>query len=143
MFSCVSFLQIEPGLGLPEEFYAWAIATFSIGEIVGAITTGLLANIIPFWYGVLICLSTHIVAFLVYGLATAGWMIILARFLGGMFVAMQTVISYTYLGVTYEQYLEALGEARKEEEGKTTRVKDTVFALFLIMCPAGTLFGPG
>jgi len=100
-------------------------------------------NIIPFWYSVLICLLTHIVGFLVYGLATAGWMIILARLLGGMFVAMQTVISYTYLGVTYQQYLEALGEARKEEERKTTRVKDVVFALFLPICPAGTLFGPG
>jgi len=53
--------------------------------------TGLLVNIIPFWYGVLICLLTHIVGFLVYGLATAAWMIILARLLGGMFVAMQTV----------------------------------------------------
>ena len=36
-----------------------------------------------------------------------------------------------------------LGEARKEEERKTTRVKDVVFALFLLICPAGTLFGPG
>jgi len=70
-------------------------------------------------------------------------MIILARFLGGVFMAVQTVISFTYVGVTYEQYLEALGEARMKEERKTTRVKDIVFALFLLICPTGTLFGSG
>ena len=59
-------------------------------------------------------------------------------------MATQTVTSFTYLGVTYQHYLEALGEARKEEERKATRVKDVLFGLYLLICPCtGTLFGSG
>ena len=59
-------------------------------------------------------------------------------------MATQTITSFTYLGVSYEHYLEALGEARKEEERKATRVKDVVFGLYLLTCPGtGTLFGSG
>ena len=70
-------------------------------------------------------------------------MIIVSRFLTGMFVGMQSVIAYTYFGASYEKYLQALGGARKEEERKTTRVKDTLFALFALSANMGTLFGPG
>ena len=40
----VARLQIEPGLGLSELWYSWIISIASIGELLGAIVSGLLTN---------------------------------------------------------------------------------------------------
>jgi len=140
---CADFSQIEHGLGLSETFYAWTIAAFSIGEFVGALSAGILTNIIPFWHNVLISILAHTFGYLLYALATEGWMMIISRLLTGIFVGMQSVTAFTYFGVSYEKYLQALGEGRKEEERKTIRVKDTLFALFALSSNMGHLIGPG
>ena len=140
---CADFSQTEHGLGLSETFYAWTIAAFSIGEFVGALSAGILTNIIPFWHNVLIGILAHTFGYLLYALATEGWMMIISRLLTGTFVGMQSVTAFTYFGVSYEKYLQALGEGRKEEEGKTVRVKDTLFVLFALSSNMGHLIGPG
>ena len=137
-------LQIEAGLGLSEKFYHIAVSSFSIGEFVGALIGGFLASRIPFWYSAMGALLCHIVGFVIYATAVSGWMIIGARILSGTFVGLQSVVSFTYFGVSYQHYLEVIGpKERKREEAKTTRVKDHLFAFYAVAANVGTLFGPG
>ena len=136
--------QIEAGLGLSESFYHVAISAFSIGELLGAMTASIISSRVPLWYNTMVALLCHITGFMVYALATSGWMILLARILSGMYIGLQTVILLAYFSVSYQHYLEVLGpEERTKEEGKTTRVKDTLFALYCTAGNMGALIGPG
>ena len=136
--------QIEAGLGLSESFYHVAISAFSIGEFLGAMTASIISSRVPLGYCAMAALLCHITGFVVYAMATSGWMIIVARVLAGTFIGMQTVLVLTYFGVSYQHYLEVLGlEERTKEEGKTTRVKDTLFALYSFSANMGSLIGPG
>ena len=135
-------LQIEAGLGLSERFYHVAMLALSVGELLGAFIGSI--GILPLWYGTMAALLCHITGFVVYAMATSGWMMIVARVLSGMFVGMQSVITLAYFGVSYQHYLEVLGpEERTKEEGKTTRVKDILFVFYAVSANVGTLIGPG
>ena len=138
------FIQIEAGLGLSEDFYHVAISAFSVGELLGAMTASVVSSRIPLWYNTMAALLCHITGFVVYAMATSGWMIVLARILSGAYIGLQTVILLAYFGVSYHHYLEVLEpEERTKEEGKTTRVKDTLFAFYAFSANIGTLIGPG
>ena len=138
------FIQIEAGLGLSERFYHVAISALSIGQLLGAMMASIVSGRIPLWYSTMATLLCHIVGFVVYAMATSGWMIIVARLLSGMFIGIQVVLSLAYFGVSYLRYLEVLEpEERTKEEGKTTRVKDVLFALFAVSENVGNLIGPG
>ena len=138
------FIQIDAGLGLSERFYHVAISAFSIGQLLGAMTASIVSSRVPLWYSTMAGLLCHITGFAVYAMATSGWMMIVARILSGMLVGMQRVPSLAYFGVSYLHYLEVLEpEERTKEEGKTTRVKDTLFALYAVSENMGHLIGPG
>ena len=138
------FIQIEAGLGLSERFYHVAISALRIGQLLGAMMASIVSDRIPLWYSTMATLLCHIVGFVVYAMATSGWMIIVARLLSGMFIGIQVVLSLAYFGVSYLRYLEVLEpEERTKEEGKTTRVKDILFALFAVSENVGNLIGPG
>ena len=137
-------LQIEPELGLSERFYHIAVSSFFIGEFLGALIGGVLVSIIPFWYSAMGALLSHTVGFVIYATAVNGWMVVVARILTGFFVGLQAVTTLTYFGVSYQHYLDVIGtEERKKEEASTTRVKDQLFALYMLVGNAGALFGPG
>ena len=138
------FIQIEAGLGLSERFYHVAISALRIGQLLGAMMASIVSGRIPLWYSTMATLLCQIVGFVVYAMATSGWMIIVARLLSGMFIGIQVVLSLAYFGVSYLRYLEVLEpEERTKEEGKTTRVKDILFALFAVSENVGNLIGPG
>ena len=137
-------LQIEPGLGLSETFYHWVIATYSFGEVLGALLAAYIVSRIPFWYSIMLSLLTNIAGFVFYATAINGWMMITSRVLTGTYCSMQTVLALTYFGVSYPLYLEALGkEQRVREEQKTTKVKDRLFAFHSAASNAGFLLGTG
>ena len=121
-----------------------AISAFSIGELLGAMTASIVSSRIPLWYNTMAALLCHITGFVVYATATSGWVMIVARVLSGTYIGLQTVILFAYFGVSYQHYLEVLEpEERTKEEGKTTRVKDTLFAFYAFSSNIGTLIGPG
>ena len=129
---------------MSERFYHVAISALSIGQLLGAMMASIVSDRIPLWYSTMATLLCHIVGFVVYAMATSGWMIIVARLLSGMFIGIQVVLSLAYFGVSYLRYLEVLEpEERTKEEGKTTRVKDTLFALYAVSENVGNLIGPG
>ena len=132
------------GLGLPETFYHWTIAAYSIGEVLGAILAGYIASKIPFWYSTMLALLIDISAFVFYATAINGWMMITSQVLSGMFSSLANVLAFSYVGVSYPLYLEALGkEERVREEQKITKVKDRLFSFYGVAANVGFLFGPG
>ena len=138
------FIQIDVGLGLSERFYHVAVSAFSIGQLLGALIASIVSGRVPLWYSTMVALLCHITGFVVYAMATSGWMMIVARVLAGMFIGIQVVLSLAYFGVSYQHYLEVLEpEERTKEEEKTTRVKDTLFALYAVSENVGNLIGPG
>ena len=137
-------LQIETELGLSETFYHIAVSSFFIGEFLGALIAGILSSRIPFWYMAMGALLFHTVGFVIYATAMSGWMVIVARLLTGVFAGLQVVTILTYFGVSYQRYLDVIGtKERKKEEAKTTRVKDQLFAFYMVAGYTGILFGPG
>ena len=144
MYLLSVYIQIDAELGLPEKFYHVAISSFSIGEFLGAMIGGIFASRIPFWYRTLASLLFHSLAFLIYAIAMDGWIVIAAQLLSGMFVGQQSVVSLTYIGVSYQYYVEVLDpKERIKEERKITRVKDTLFAFYNVSASCGTLIGLG
>ena len=137
-------LQIEPELGLSERFYHIAVSSFFIGEFLGALIAGILSSKVPFWYSAMGALLFHTVGFVIYATAVNGWMIIVARILTGFFAGLQVVTILAYFGVSYQHYLDVIGtKERKKEEAKATRLKDQLFAFYMVTANAGILFGPG
>ena len=120
------------------------ISTYSIGQVLSSLLAGLIVSRIPFLYSNMLALLIGITGFVFYATAINGWMMITARLLAGIFSGSHSVIAFTYFGVSYPLYLEALGkEERVREEQKTTTVKDRLFTLYSVASNVGIIFGPG
>lgn len=136
------FLQITPGLGQSEVFYSWVLILFHAGATTGALLAALLVRVIPYWYLLLFSLITHTVSYILYGMATSGWLIAFSKLLSGLFIGMEKTVTFAYFGESYNDYLAVLEELGRSES-KRTRMKDRLFALHSIGVNVGYLVGPG
>ena len=73
-----SSFQYEPGFGLSELMYASGFTLFNVGELVGALVTGLLIQFVPYSYISFIGLVIHILSYVLYAVSTQGWMLLLS-----------------------------------------------------------------
>ena len=131
-------MQIRPGLGLDEKFYAWAVSVYGIGELLSALAFALAVKVIRVKLVTLFGLLCVIVGSVVYGLASAGWMVLLGRFLQGTFLGGQSTLMRIYLGETSN-----LAIGMKGEDPRRSQIKNINF---LISFGAGTTavaVGPG
>lgn len=136
--------QFEAGLGVSEDVYAWTVSANNIGGFLGGISGGILASIVPYWYGFLTSLLFNVVGSLLYGTAQQAWIIILARLLMGMFAGLQRSLIYAYIAMSYQSYVEIKQRAGKELNlTKYCRVKDILFSLYTISTTAGYFIGAG
>ena len=127
-----------------ENVYAWSVSVSNIGGFLGGLIGGVLASTVPYWYGFLIALLFNAFGFLIYGTARAGWMIILARLLIGIFSGLQRSLVYAYIGVSYQLYVKMKQHTgKKVNVTKYCRVKDIVFSLYTISTSAGYFIGAG
>ena len=116
LFVSVFSLQKDdhPGLGESEVIYSIAVAMYSVGELVGSLSSASLSlsvgHSVLFFSGVV--LQTF--AFLFYGLSNAGWMVIVARLLLGLHGGLILALPPSYFSVSVEEYI-VLKEA---QEGK-------------------------
>ena len=135
-------LQIEPGLGLSEMFYSWSITAISIGQFVGALLAGFFVKVLPYWPVTFGALLLHTTGYLLYALATEGWMIILARLLSGAFIGAEFTLAPAYFSESYDEYLTALKELG-EKETRKFKAKDILNAAHAISMAIGTAIGTG
>ncbi|CAI8044642.1 hypothetical protein GBAR_LOCUS24744 [Geodia barretti] len=129
--------DIEPGLEESESFYTLTYTVLFLGHAIGSIVAGLLFNYIPTWYLFLCSTLSFIFGYLLYALASNGWMMILARGLAGIQLGTSTALSFAYFGVSFEKYTENIKLLEKYESKKVARVKKYLFSTYSI----GTFFG--
>ena len=134
---------MEPGLEQSEEFYSLTYVVLFAGHTMAAVTTGLLFNLIPTWYLFLVSTLSHTLGYLLYALATNGWMMILARALAGLqFGAIDSLV-FAYYAVSFEKYKENLKTIGKFEEKKAAKVKGYLFSTSAIGYIVGYQIGAG
>ena len=115
-----------------ETFYSLTYVVLFSGYAVSAVGTGLLFNHVPTWYLFMFSTLSHTLGYLLYALATNGWMMILARGLAGLQLGASTSLVFAYCSVSFEKYtenLKILGKLKKKTAGK---VKGYVFSLYYI-----------
>ena len=138
----VNFLQVEPGLGESEAFYSWVITVFNVGAILGSLSGGLLLKWVPYWHLLLGSLVFHTLGYILYAVASTGWLIMLSKLLSGIFIGAEMTLALAYFGESNSSYKTAIKELGKED-GKATRVKHQLFALHSVGINIGYVFGPG
>ena len=134
---------MEPGLEQSESFYSLTYVALFVGHVMAAVTTGLLFNLIPTWYLFLVSTLSHTLGYLLYALATNGWMMILARVLAGLQLGAVDSLSFSYFGVSFEKYKQNLKVLGKFEEKKVAKVKGYVFSSNSIGTTLGFWVGAG
>ena len=106
---------MEPGLEQSEAFYSQTFVTLFMGHTTAAVAVGLLFNLIPTWYLFLVSTLCHTLGYLLYALATNGWMMILARGLAGAQLGSSISIVFSYFAVSLKRYTENLESLRRKK----------------------------
>ena len=141
---CVSFVcflpwaQIRPGFGLDETFYAWAVSVFNIGELLFALIFAVALKYFRAKSLSVFGLLCIIIGSVIYGSASAGWMVIVGRFLQGAFLGGQATIMRIYFGETSNTAI-----ALKGEDPLKSQIKNTNFVITFGLATTAISAGPG
>ena len=136
------FLQVEPGLGKSEVFYSWVIAVNVVGSFTGSLVTGFAIQVVPYWYIMLFGLSTHTLGYLVYTFANSAWLIMLSKFLSGVYIGLAVTFALAYFSESSLDY-QAAHKALGNDEVKAPVVRNRLFALYQLGIGVGYVLGPG
>lgn len=71
--------QIQPGLGLSETWYTWIISIGSIGELIGAVTFGMLSRRVYIKWLILMSLFIAFSGGVLFGIGKYGWMLLIGE----------------------------------------------------------------
>ena len=129
-------------MGESESFYSWVITIFNVGAIIGSLMGGLLLKWVPYWHLVLSSLGLHTLGYILYAVATSGWLVMLSKLLSGVFIGAEMTLALAYFGESQQAYTAAVKQLGKKEGG-AGRVKHTLFALHSVGVNVGYVFGPG
>ena len=140
---CSITQKVEPGLEQSESFYSLTYTVLFAVHVIAAVTTGLLFNLIPTWYLFLVSTLSHTLGYLLYALATNGWMMILARALAGLQSGSVDSLIFAYYSVSFEKYKENLKTLGKFEEKKAARAKGYLFSSATFGYISGYALGVG
>ena len=135
--------KVEPGLEQSEAFYSLTYVVLFVGYTLGAMGAGLLFNLIPTWYLFLVSTLCHTLGYLLYALATNGWMMLLARGLAGLQQGSIESLMFSYFAISFEKYTENLKTLGKYEEKKAAKVKGYLFSTTSIAYVIGFGIGVG
>ena len=109
---------------------------------MGSISGGILLKWVPYWHMLLTSLFLHSLGYVLYAVATTGWLIMISKLLSGVFIGAEMTLALAYFGESNAAYRTALKEQGKNEN-KATRVKHKLFALHSVGVNVGYIFGPG
>jgi len=133
---------VETGLGQSEEFYSALISLFNIGAFAGAVFCGLMLKCIPYNQLIFGSLVAHILGYVIYGVTDIGWLIMVSKFLSGLFIGAELTLALSYFAessVLYKKLRFELGDDTEYSFGS----RDSLFAWHNIGINIGYIFGPG
>ena len=146
--SCQCFLhpQVEGGLGESELFYSLIIGAQHLGSVIGSLVCGFLVRYMPFLILFLTATCFHIVGYVLYGLATQGWILMVAELLAGYYLGAQGTLSYAYVTDSVSTYVKLLREKEGRfdtDEKREIRLRNLLFALKTLGNSLGSFVGAG
>ena len=104
---------------------------------------GLLLRWVPYWHLVFTSLGLHTLGYILYAVATSGWVVMLSKLLSGVFIGAEMTLALAYFGESNLAYKAAVKELGKGGERRAARMKHTLFALHSVGVNVGYVFGPG
>ena len=134
---------MEPGLGESEVFYSSVTAVFNIGAALGAFSSGALIKFIPYWHMILSSLILHTLGYVLYAIATTGWVVMLSKLMSGTFNGAQMTLSLAYISESIAVYDKALKELGEDDDKKASRIKNRLFAFLSFGSNIGYFLGTG
>lgn len=134
--------QITPGLGQSELFYSWVIAVFNIGALFGAVGSGFLIKYIPYWHLILAILASHTVGYVLYAISYEGWVIMVSKFLSGIFIGGEMTLALSYFAESSTEYRTIWKQMGENYEERNT-IRRKLFAWHNIGVGIGYILGPG
>ena len=137
---CLLIQKIEPGLEQSEAFYSMTYVVMFLSHAIAAVAVDFLFNLVPTWYLFLASTLSHTSGYLLYSLATNGWMMMLACSLAGLSQGAVMSLAYDYFAVSYERYTENLRIIGKE---KGARMKGYLYSTNRIGNVLGIAIGVG
>ena len=123
---------------MDEDFYAWSVSIMSIGELLSAISFALAVKRLQVKILAVFGLCCNLTGSVMYGTAGSGWMVLVARFLQGIFMGGQSTLLRLYLGETSNLAI----KLKKENPGKS-QIKNTNFLLTFGLGTLSLAAGPG
>lgn len=135
--------MIEPGLEQSEVFYSVSYVVLFVGYAVSAVGVGLLFNLVPTWYLFFLSSLSLTFGYLLYALATNGWMMLLARGLAGVQLGIVESAAFPYFSITYQLYVDYLKKLGKYDKLSARRTKGWIFSIYIVGSSLGYLNGVG
>ena len=135
-FVCI---QEQAGLGESDVFYSLTIAIFSIGELFASLIFSVLSSWhIKLKYLMLSGLAMLLIGGLFYGTAEYGWMVLVGRFLQGIYLGGQSALLRIYIGETTNTVRDILGG-----DPEKSQLKNITFLLNFILGTLALALAPG
>ncbi len=112
--------------------------------MIGGLVSGFLVETIPYWYLWVIALTTHTLGYIIYSLASQGWLIMISRLLAGYFLGAVITLSFSYFASSSAKYVERQSELGiKTKENSKERLKNYSFTVLMFGYSTGFILGPG
>lgn len=133
-------------MGQSELFYSLAIATQNFGSVLGSIFCGILLRYVPFLVLFVNAICMHIIGYVLYGLSTQGWMLLIGELLAGFYLGGQGTLSYSYVtetSVIYEELLSKREGRIETDKKREIRLRNLLFTLKTVGNSIGAFVGSG
>ncbi len=126
--------------------YSLLVTILSCGEVVGGLMSGFFTKCIPHWYQFMFAISLHTIGYVLYGIATNGWVLMVGMFLAGYYLGAQITLSMTYATELSGKYVTLTNKEKNDcidYEKKVVKTRNFLFAIHSIGYSIGYVVGPG
>jgi len=140
--------QVPPGIDQSEFFYSWVVTAYGIGEVTFALVYSGLYNVVPYTCIFLTLIVSYILGYLLYAVASCGWVILVARFLIGVISVLGESAFFVYVAereVDYETAYNATRGRMDDVDGrkKQRSLKEKMYVYRAIGAGTAYLIGTG
>ena len=117
---------------------------FNFGSVFGAVGSGFLVKFLPYWYLFIVSLIAHITGYVIYAVTYEGWLIMISKFMSGLFLGAQWALSISYTAKSAEEYVALLEEGGVAvNENSVEKIKRYIFSSHTAGVAIGFVVGPG
>ncbi len=117
-----------------------------VGSVFGGFLFAFLIKFVPYWYLLIFLISAHILGFILYGIASNGWMLIVAMMLIGIFTGGEVTLVFNYATDLSSKYVNAFkerGQTFECDQTKAVQIRNYLYAAHSFGYSIGFIIGTG